>query len=72
MDCIILTAEQVDKVRGKYGLYNELQPILLRDNTYVLPADVLENKTFDSVNHFLSQLPQREVAESEFIVEGQG
>ena len=70
MDCIILTKEQADSVKGKYGKYDELQPIPITDGSFVLPHDVLYDEAFVSVKEQLSALPIREVLEVEFLIDG--
>lgn len=39
MAYLILTKEQADQVRGRHGLYSELQPVLLPDGKYALPEE---------------------------------
>lgn len=44
MEMIYLTKEQADKVRGRHGLYSELQPVKASDGNYILPKEVLNDK----------------------------
>lgn len=68
MECLILTKEQADKVRGKYGTYNELEPVPIKTGEFILPADVLDNNAFASVELILENLPSRIVTEDEFLI----
>jgi hypothetical protein len=43
MKVIYLTKEQADKVRGRHGVYSELQPTELPDGNLYLPTDVMDD-----------------------------
>ena len=43
MEVVYLNKEQAEKVRGKHGIYSELQPILTDDGNFILPVEVLKD-----------------------------
>jgi len=43
MNLIILTKEQADNIRGRYGRYSALDPIELPDGMFMLPEDCLKD-----------------------------
>ena len=43
MKLIILTKEQADDIRGRYGRYSALEPIELPDGMFMLPEDCLKD-----------------------------
>jgi hypothetical protein len=57
---IILTKEQADKIRGRHGMYSELQPVELVNGNYGLPVEVLADEDLKDVHDFLSSLPVEE------------
>jgi hypothetical protein len=60
MKMILLNEEQANQVRGTYGKYSELQPILVEEG-YALPIDILNDQEFESIHDFLATLPIQEV-----------
>ena len=67
MKYIILNKEQANKVKGEYGQYSALDPILIKTGEYILPINVINDNEFAKVREFLQGLIQREVGEDEFI-----
>lgn len=61
---ILLTTEQADKVRGKYGEFSALEPVKVVEGL-ALPTDVIDNPIFESVKEFLQSLP---IVDVTFIV----
>ena len=57
---ILLTQDQADRVRNKYGKYSALNPIEVVEG-YALPLEVLNDNEFESIKVYLSTLPQVEV-----------
>jgi len=64
---IILTKYQANKVKGEYGNYSALQPVLILSGEFILPIQVLKEYEFTDVWDYLRKLPQREVSEKEFV-----
>lgn len=65
---IILTKEQADSIRGKYGKFSEIDPIMLKDElTFFVSELVLKDDEFIDIWDFLNKLPRREIDENEFI-----
>jgi len=67
MKYIILTKYQANRIKGEYGKYSALQPILILSGEFILPIQVLKEYEFTDVWDYLRKLPQREVKKDEFI-----
>ena len=65
MKMILLNKEQADKVRGRHGVYSELQPIEISKDTYVLPVDVMDDPEHKEV---LSNLGECKYADINMVV----
>jgi len=52
---IILTPKIAENVRGNYGDYHSLMPILLVNGNYALPTEALDCDAFTSVYDILRQ-----------------
>jgi len=63
---IILTAEQADKVRGISPTHKfaALNPVPLKDGTYMLPEEVLDDLAHIDVRLFLLTLPKASVSKA--------
>ena len=77
MNMIILTKEQNSELReindSNLHLSRAVQPMKLKDDTYAVGSDVLQDKeTWENWIEFLSELPQREVSEDEYDLAGSG
>lgn len=57
---ILMTEEQADRVKGKYGSYSALEPIQVVEG-FALPVDIIDNVVFASVKELLESCPQVEV-----------
>lgn len=65
---IILTPEQALQFSGETKEGHALQPVLLADGvTYVLPVEVLEDPAHATRREALNALPQRDIAENEWL-----
>ena len=65
---IILTPEQALQFSGETKEGHALQPVLLADGvTYVLPVEVLEDPAHATRREALSALPQRDIADDEWL-----
>lgn len=62
---IVLTEQQKDKVKKKYGYFKELNPIEIKGGLYILPERILDDNDFPV--KVLKKFEIREVEESEFI-----
>jgi hypothetical protein len=58
---IILTAVQADKVRGITTDGHALVPLPLKDGTFTLPLEVLDDPAHEAFADMLKVLPTREV-----------
>lgn len=58
---IILTAAQADKVRGITSEGHALEPVPLKDGTFMLPPEVLDDPAHAAFADMLKALPQRTV-----------
>jgi len=43
---IILTSEQAQSIRGRYGSYSAIEPVLTPDNNYIILGDGAISWTF--------------------------
>jgi hypothetical protein len=62
---IILTTEEAARVRGlsPKDPYARIEPILLKDGTYMLGEEVLEDTKHDDLIEILSNLPRKDLKE---------
>lgn len=71
---IVLTKQQRDYLlnlllqnRDKYPVWADIDPILIKNDLYILPEETLSDPAFDEIKTLLNGLTIREVDESEFI-----
>lgn len=65
---IILTPEQAAQFSGETKEGHALRPVLLADGvTYILPIAVLSDPAHATRHEALSALPQRDIAENEWL-----
>lgn len=50
---LILTTEQANIIKGKHGIYSEIEPILLPDGNYMIPEDCIFDPDLISVKDTL-------------------
>jgi hypothetical protein len=64
---IILTAEDADKVAGlsPTNSHASIEPVPLKNGTFMLNEDVLDDPAHADVREFLQSLPKRPVPQSE-------
>ena len=55
---IILTKQQAEAVRGKYGAYSALDPVQIAGEFYGLPDSILESEIFSEAHETLKDLPR--------------
>ena len=58
MKLIILTKEQADKIRGRYGRYSALEPIKLPDGLFMLPERCLSDVDLKDAYQKLNEAKQ--------------
>lgn len=68
MDCIILTPRQAADCEGETSPGHRLEPVPLRDGSFVLPARVLRDPGHARMHETLAALPVRDVAEREMYM----
>jgi hypothetical protein len=66
---IILTKDQADKIRGMTSKFTALDPIEIKDGSFVLPEIVLTDEAHLIKKSQLQTLPVRTVAKSEYLDE---
>jgi hypothetical protein len=65
---IILTPEQAAQFSGETTKGHALRPVMLADGlTYVLPVQVLADPNHATRREALNALPQREIADDEWL-----
>lgn len=64
---IILTSEQAAKVRGETYNGARLEPVHISSGLFVLPESVMNDANHAIHHSFLSGMPKRDVADSEWI-----
>lgn len=67
MNLIILTKEQAENIRGRYGRYSALDPIELPDGMFMLPEDCLRDKdlkdAYEKMNEAVTANGTKELTE---------
>jgi len=69
MICLIIPANQVELVQGASSPTSSLEPRLLNNGDYALPARVLEDPAHSAKVGLLQSFDQRDVDLSEFYSE---
>lgn len=62
---IIMTRDQAEKVTGTSPTNGRaaLEPVALKDGTFMLPESVLEDPAHDDAKEFLTALPRKQTEE---------
>jgi hypothetical protein len=63
MKHIIINKEQSDKIRGHYGLYSAIEPVLLPDGMYFLPEKCLDDPDLADARKILSGIQKLSITQ---------
>ena len=63
MKHIIITKQQADLIRGRYGLYSEIQPIRTPDGMFIIPERCLTDTDLQDALKKLQQIEKEAISQ---------
>jgi len=58
-DFLVLNDGQAELIKGRYGIYSEIDPIPTKDDKYVLPIAVITDNEFSPLVDWLEMFPRQ-------------